>query len=432
MKKYLLLIILLNVKRTSAQHEHHHMAAETNTETPAPMMSHAFSRNLPMSRNGSGTGWLPDSTPVYAYMIHGKKWMYMLHGNVFGRYTKTDLFNTGSRGSSKADVINWFMGMGQRNVGKKGLFRLNVMLSLDNLFGGQGYPLLFQTGESWQGQALVDRQHPHDLFSEVSVAYSYALNKNADVYIYAGYPGEPALGSVAFMHRVSSLYNPDAPLSHHWNDGTHITFGVLTAGVRLGKFKAEVSSFTGREPDENRYNFDRARMDAYSGRLSFNPNPYWSFQLSRGFVKSPEQLHPNENVNRTTASAVWSRPLGNRNFITCTALWGLNQSHDAENAILAEGVLIIRRWAYFTRYEFVQKSAEELALDADRSPYYGTYDIHALTLGLNYDFFQSRKLRMALGLQGSAYHPAASLQKLYGKLPFSGQVFLRIYPPRVM
>ena len=237
--------------RVSGQHDHHRMQSDSTKMEHSqmsgdsismameemPPMSHSFSLNLPMSRNGSGTGWLPDSTPMYGYMIHSKRWMFMMHGNIFIRYNTQDVFNKGLRGDDKFDAVNWFMGMGQRGIGKNGLFRFSAMMSLDGLFGGNGYPLLFQTGESWQGKPLVDRQHPHDLFSELSLGYTHAINNNVDLFIYAGYPGEPALGSVAFMHRVSSLYNPDAPLSHHWNDGTHITFGVLTGGNQIGKIQ---------------------------------------------------------------------------------------------------------------------------------------------------------------------------------------------------
>lgn len=178
-------------------------------------MTHAFSLSLPMSRNGSGTGWLPDASPMYGYMLHSEKWMYMFHGNIVGRYTNQDISNKGSRGDEKVDAPNWFMAMGQRKIGSRGLFRFSSMFSLDPIFGGDGYPLLFQTGETYNGLPLVDRQHPHNLFSELSVAYTHQFTKDIDAFAYFGYPGEPALGPVAFMHRPSSQNNPDSPLGHH-------------------------------------------------------------------------------------------------------------------------------------------------------------------------------------------------------------------------
>ncbi len=444
MKKLIVLILAVGFGTLKAQNDHyqHHQTDTVKTEAAKKdtvdhahhdmsNMSHAFSLNLPMSRNGSGTGWLPDSTPMYGYMIHGKKWMYMIHGNIFARYTGQDIFNAGTRGDEKFDVVSWFMGMGQRRVGKRGLFRFSGMISADNAFGGDGYPLLFQTGESWKGKPLVDRQHPHDLFSELSIAYTHMINKDVDLFVYAGYPGEPALGSVAFMHRVSSLYGPDAPLSHHWNDGTHITFGVVTGGVRLGKFKIDASSFTGREPDENRLDFDEPKFDSYSGRISYNPNAYWSFQASQGFIKSPESVRPNEDVYRTTVSAVYSKPLRRNGFVNVTGLWGMNKSHGNEHALLLEAAYVKNIFSMYGRYEMVQKSIHELDLDEKAYEHDALFNINVLTIGMSLDVIDSKAMRLAFGGQGTVYAPDERLESIYGKNPVSAQVFIRLYPPRM-
>lgn len=393
-------------------------------------MSHSFSLNLPMNRNGSGTGWSPDSSPMYGHMYHSKNWMYMLHYNLFIRYNKQDLTDKGTRGDAMADAPNWLMFMGQRQVGERGLFRFSTMFSLDAVVTGQeGYPLLFQSGESAHGKPLVDRQHPHDLFSELSVAYSYAISKNADVFAYVGYPGEPALGPVAFMHRASALYNPDAPISHHWIDATHITFGVATLGVRVGDFKLEGSSFTGRESDENRYNFDKPRFDSWSGRLSYNPSKNWALQVSHAYIKSPEASHPGENVHRTTASAKYSLPLQKNNWFNATAVWGLNKQHgtDGENAALLEASYRINKFTLFGKYEYVQKSTEELALDETA---YGDalFPVNAFTLGFNYDLLRVSKTWLAVGSHFTFYHEDKKLYSLYGKNPMAFEVYLRIYP----
>lgn len=270
----------MHMKQDSTEHKD--MDHDMENMVEGGMLSHSFSRNLSMNRNGSGTGWLPDNSPMYGYMLHSKKWMYMFHGNIFLRYNNQDVGNKGSRGGSKFDAPNWFMGMGQTRVGSRGLFRFSAMLSLDPLtVGGEGYPLLFQSGETWEGEPLVDRQHPHDLFSELSVGYTHMFSKDADAFVYLGYPGEPAFGPVAFMHRVSSLYSPDAPIGHHWQDATHFTFGVATLGFRYRDFKLEGSSFTGREPDEERYGFDKPRFNSWSTRLSYNPSPEWALQVSK-------------------------------------------------------------------------------------------------------------------------------------------------------
>jgi hypothetical protein len=413
---------------TEGGHDHEAMMQHDHQ---AMTMSHAFSRNLPMTRNGSGTAWLPDNSPMYGYMFHSGKWMYMLHGDVFLRYNKQDLLNKGQRGDSKFDAPNMVMLMGQRAVGKKGLFHFNTMFSLDPLtVGNGGYPLLFQTGESYKGQPLVDRQHPHDVFAELSVSYAHALSPKSDVFVYVGYPGEPALGPAAYVHRPSGFFNPDAPLTHHWVDATHITFGVATLGYRYGNWKIEGSTFTGREPNENRYNFDKPRFDSWSGRLSFNPSEKWALQASHGFIKEPEELHPDEDVNRTTASATYSVRGFGETFTNITALWGMNKraGHGAEHGVLVEGSRSVKRKTIYGRYEWVQKSLEELDLSEAEFGHDAIFPVHALTAGASYDLFTIGQTKIALGGQLSFYDPDRRLSKLYGDNPLAGQVYLRIYP----
>ncbi|HEY9364674.1 MAG TPA: hypothetical protein VIQ00_15540 [Chitinophagaceae bacterium] len=429
-----------------AQHEHH-MPPKDTTKSKMSVkdsimdhqmdhkmemdMNHSFSLNLPMSRNGSGTGWLPDASPMYGYMFHSQKWMYMLHGNLFLRYTNQDFSNKGSRGDDKFDAPNWFMFMGQRPVGKSGLFHFSTMISVDPITeGGGGYPLLFQSGEAYKGQPLVDRQHPHDFFSELSVGYSQALSKKADIFIYAAYPGEPALGPVAFMHRPSSLDNPDAPISHHWIDATHITFGVATLGVRYEDFKLEGSSFTGREPDENRYDFDKPLFDSWSGRLSYNPTQNWALQVSHAFIKGPEALHPGEDIKRTTASAIYSLPLINSGTFNASAVWGVNKikAHDGEHAFLLEGSWRKNKLAIQSRYEWVQKSVEELVLDENIYGHDAVFPVNAFTVGFNYDLLKIGKTHLAGGSQFTFYHASKKLNNLYGKNPMAVEIYLRLYP----
>lgn len=394
-------------------------------------MHSALSKNLPMGRDGSGTSWLPDASPMYGFMFHSGKWMYMVHGNIALRYTNQDMFNKGDRGGHKVDAPNWFMGMAQRPVGKNGLINFHAMLSLDPITEqGYGYPLLFQTGESWHGQPLVDRQHPHDMFAELSANYTYALSKKADVNLYVGYPGEPAIGPVAFMHRPSALADPDAPLSHHWSDATHITFGVATLGFRYDQFKIEGSSFTGREPDENRYDFDKPRFDSWSTRLSYNPSENWAFQVSHAYIKSPEALSPDENVHRTTASATYSLPFGNERTFNATAVWGMNKiaGDHADNSVLIEGDVRMKKLDLYTRFEFVQKTTEELNLNRIIYGDDTIFPVNAITLGTNYDLFKIGQVRFAAGAQLTYYGVASRLQPLYGSGPMGGEVFLRIYP----
>ncbi|GAB2791189.1 hypothetical protein GCM10027275_40170 [Rhabdobacter roseus] len=451
------LCLVVGMPSGYAQHEHHHPtrpdttdhtqhhdhAATVDTATVDTTMAgeytmtHAFSLSLPMTRNGSGTGWQPDATPMYAYMRHGSRWNYMLHASVFLRYTAQNLNNSGRKGAdARVSVPNWVMGMAQRQVGQNGLLTLRGMMSLDRPFdGGAGYPLLYQSGETWRGVPLIDRQHPHDLVSELAVAYTQRLGPKLDLTLYAGYPGEPALGPTAFMHRMSAFNNPDAVLGHHWQDATHITFGVVTAGVRYGKFKAEASRFTGREPDENRYNFDKPRFDSHSYRLLFNPSAAWALQVSRGWIKNPEVLHPDVDVIRTTASVQHSLPLtGEDRWLATSLVWGLNDAgaDHKDNALLLESNLQLNKWAVYGRYEWIQKTAEELFVQEPAGFHHDdVFVVQGLTLGLNRQLGYWAHTLLQLGAQGTFHRQSEALVPFYGANPVSAQVYLRLTPARM-
>jgi hypothetical protein len=440
MKKLFVLGLMCITASLSAQEHHHHTEPDTTRPQPeevsAPqdhsmLMSHAYSLNLPMNRNGSGTGWQPDNTPMYMYMRGNARSNFMIHGNVVLRYNKQDIFNKGNRGGNKVDAPNWFMGMYNRRVGSRGLLNATAMISFDPLtVGKSGYPLLFQSGETYNGERLVDRQHPHDLISGLSVGYTHMLSPDADISLYAGYPGEPALGPVAFMHRISALNNPDAPLGHHWQDASHIVFGVGTLGLRYKKFKLEASAFTGREPDEERYNFDDARFDSYSYRLSFNPTEQWSMQFSQGYLNEPEIVEPGVDQVRTTASLMRSTSLRTMNW-SQSLIWGMNDKtghSQKEYSILYETNLQFQRQALYLRYEFIKKSAEELNI----AGFHGDelFRIQALTLGYNRNISPAAPVDILLGMQTTLNFPGERLQPIYGSLPLAGQVYVMIRPRR--
>src|SRR3569623_384843 len=176
-----------------------------------------------------------------------------------------------------------------------GKFTLNTMMSLDPAMKHDGYPLLFATGEEAYGQPLVDRQHPHDLFMELSGRLDLDVAHGTTAFVYGGPVAEPALGPSAFMHRASARFNPEAPITHHWFDSTHITYGDVTAGIAAPKWQLEASAFRGREPDEFRWNIESPKLDSWSVRASFAPSPAWLLQASYGHIHSPEAAHPDEN-----------------------------------------------------------------------------------------------------------------------------------------
>ena len=380
----------------------------------------------PMSREGSGTSWLPDSSPMYAKMFMFDDNMLMLHGAIFPRYTNVST----RRGDDRIDAPNWVMAMYSHPLGDSAQFGARLMMSLDPLTeGGRGYPLLFQSGESWNGEPLHDRQHPHDLFDELSFSLSQKFEHDFSGYIYFGYPGEPALGPPTFMHRPSAMDDPDAPLGHHWQDSTHVTFGVATAGLVWRNVKIEGSIFTGREPDEDRYNFDQPEFDSYSGRLSWNPTANLALQVSYGYIKSPEALEPDLKRHRTTASAIYNLPLGHDSNWANSFVWG--QNHDTDEgktqSFLVESDYQRGRNSVYLRWERVEKSGHELVLKPpDES---GIFPVSGYTIGYVRDLSHGNGIDIGLGTQFTVNGRPDSLDRYYGDdLGYAFQFFLRIRP----
>jgi hypothetical protein len=426
---------MAHASHAAGEHDHEHppshdsgAASEHEHERMQMAMEMNSSVNLadPMSREGSGTSWLPDSSPMYARMFMFGDNMLMLHGAIFPRYTNVST----QRGDDRIDAPNWFMGMFSRPLWNDAQFGSRLMMSLDPLTEqGRGYPLLFQTGESWNGQPLHDRQHPHDLFDELSFSLSQKFEHDFSTYIYFGYPGEPALGPPTFMHRPSAMDDPDAPIGHHWQDSTHITFGVATGGLQWRDLKIEGSIFTGREPDEDRYDFDRPRFDSYSGRLSWNPTRNLALQVSYGYIKSPEELDPNTNVHRTTASAIYNLPLGPDTNWSNSFVWGQNNAtkEGKTQSFLIESNYQRGRDTVYFRWEHVEKSGHELVLNEAA----GTriFPVAGYTLGYVRDLSHGNGLDVGLGTQFTINNRPNTLDRYYGNdLGYAFQFFLRIRP----
>jgi hypothetical protein len=262
----------------------------------------------------------------------GQGWQFMQDGIVFAEFNHQG----GRRGGNEFVVPNWWMGMATRST-SHGRLTFTSMLSLDPAtVGKDGYREIFQAGEALNGRLLIDRQHPHDLFMQLAAVWRTPVNDSTGFTLAGGPVGEPALGPVAFMHRASAADNPTAPLSHHTFDSTHIAFDVVTAAVDHGPFVIEASVFNGREPDENRWDFDFGRLDSFSGRIWYRPNDEWELQASSGRLVAPEQLEPG-NIVRSTASVSWTRKNGAA-ISSVTAGYGRNDTdHGARNAFFIEG-----------------------------------------------------------------------------------------------
>ena len=392
-----------------------------------------------MERMGSGTTWIPDAVSLPSRRRMLGDWMLMAHGFVFAQYDK----QSGERGDDQFGSLNWGMLMATHDFAG-GRFQARTMLSLDPLtVTNRGYPLLLQTGETYKGQPLHDRQHPHDFWMELGALYQREINKGLAWSIYAAPSGEPALGPVAFMHRPSAMDNPAAPLGHHWQDATHVTFGVLTGGIYSRKWQLESSVFNSRDPDENRWDFDPIRLDSYSGRLTVNPDAHWSMMGGYGYLKSHDALAPDESLHRKTASVLHGARVGAEGQWASALIWGANK-HNTEtrwsNAFLVESEAILDRHnTFFGRSELVDKGADDLVVDNPVVTRNGTvlpgfpasrrFNVGALQLGYIREVARTHWATIGLGTAGTLNFVPAALEPYYGsRNPTGVFVFLRMRP----
>jgi hypothetical protein len=381
----------------------------------------AMGLQLPSPHQGSGTAWQPASVTGYEWMWMRGGWELMAHGTIFVNYNQQG----GPRGAGKAESVNWGMLMQQHKLGS-GTILFEQMFSAESLTSPHpGFPELLQTGETYHGQPLIDHQHPHNVFAELSALYTLPLTEKVSWELYGGPSAEPALGPVTYIHRASASELPMAPLGHHLQDSTHTSFGVVTTGFIIDRVKLEASAFNGREPNEQRWSIQLAALDSWSGRASIAPTTNWVAQYSIGRLEHPEALEPGSQW-RQTASIEYYRPMTNGSWAT-TFVWGRVHkifTGTNLNSYLLESTLNFAKRNYaFTRLELVDK--DELFPDAAIHP---TYRIGAYTFGADRDLVHNRTWQLGLGADVTFYSKPTALDAAYGTNPISFQIFLRMRP----
>ena len=395
------------------------------------------------AREASGTAWLPENTPMFGVMRTWGPWTAMLHGNLFAQviYEPGEIHRTGGFSETQGSSVNWGMLMVRRPLGS-GRLGFRGMLSLEPLtVPGCGYLNLLASGEVCDGDTIHDRQHPHDFMMEIAAEYERPLGQSVRWQLYAGLAGEPALGPVAFPHRLSAIANPIAPVAHHWLDSTHITYGVITTGLFTDKWKAEASVFNGREPDEHRWDLDLGALDSFSGRLTFAPTPQWALQVSGGRLEESEEgigEHPERtDVKRATASATYHQVSAERTWAT-TLAWGFNSEQEREptgiftaktNALMLESTLMlgdVHTW--FARGEIAEKPAHDL--HAHEFPE-SIFTVGKVQLGYARSFKAWKSIVPSLGGAFSLNVVPEELDVQYdGRVRPGFAVFLRLGPAR--
>ena len=366
--------------------------------------------------SGSGTSRLPGREG----MMHGVHlmsgdWMFMVHGQASLQYTD----HKGPSGDSQTYITSMAMVSADRTT-DWGRIRFSAMTSLEPAMDPKGYPNLFATGETAGGVPLVNRQHPHDLFMELSGRVDVNAGSGS-VYLYGGPVGEPALGPSAFMHRSSASNNPEPPITHHWFDSTHITYGVVTLGYSAPKWQIEASAFRGREPDEARWNIETPKLDSWSVRATLNPSPAWSLQASYGHLTEPEAIHPGDDEDRFTASAHYA----DGNGLSAMAAFSSKSTHgETFTAWLGEANWDIDpRNSLFGRVENVNNS--ELFPDPLNPLHDQPFRVTKLQAGYA-RHVPLGAFDLSFGGSANVYAKPAALDAAYGDNPWGYTVFMRL------
>lgn len=376
----------------------------------------------------SGTSMNPAGWPMPMATLPFGSWNTMFMGQAF----LVDTQQSGPRGGDKLYSTNWLMVNAEHRAGAKGAFQASLMLGLEPAtITDRRYPLLFQTGETAYGVPLADAQHPHNFVMAAALEYSYSLSENAMLEFYVAPVGDPALGPTAYPHRASAMELPQATLSHHLQDSSHISDDVVTAGIAYRKIKLEASGFHGGEPGENRWIIQAGPIDSWSARLWFFPTKYWAAQISAGRLAKPEVLEPGDQI-RTTASVEYSKPMAGSSW-SSSLIWG--RAHYTAtgrnlNSYLVESVLPVTTKNFITgRIELVDKDElfnADPELEASIDTRDGsTFRVGAYTAGYTRDVGVFAGIETGIGANIEAYSLPAAIKPNYGDHPLGGNIYIR-------
>jgi hypothetical protein len=410
------------IDHATMDHSHGLETAKVGPEPEGPAMDHAAMGNMetPGPTEGSGTARLPQAEGMMpgVHLGLGGGWTGMAHGYLWGIFTDQG----GPRGGDKVYVQSMAMLMAEKDFGRARL-QLKSMFSAEPLMGDRGYPNLFATGETANSLPLVDRQHPHDLFMELAARVDVDVAEGTTAFVYGGPVGEPALGPSAFMHRASARLNPEAPISHHWFDSTHITYGVVTAGLAGRAWQIEASAFRGQEPDEDRWDIEEPQLDSWSVRATFNPSPNWALQVSHGEIDEPEPTHPGIDEARTTASVNYASGHG---FAAMAAFSAKDRRPGPTlTAWLAEANWdVADRHTLFGRIENVEN--DELFAAIPASPLqHAALRVTKLQVGYAYTV-PLGPFGLSLGGSAAAFLKPEALDPFYGGHPMGYTLFAKL------
>jgi len=277
------------------------------------------------------------------------------------------------------------------------------------------------------GKRLMPAHSSPRRMPQLSASYHFELDSQSSLFGYVGEPGEPALGPpVSYMRRFSGFDSPDPSLSSHWLDATHDSERVLTLGYEWQRVKVEGSAFAAHKDDEPRYaDNDLLEFNSTSGRLSFNPWPNWSFQMSKGRLGGLDQLEPDADIRRTTISATYNHRFRRSDWQT-TLAWGRNARKDQEPVMgyLLESTLRFNgTHAIFGRLE--QVGSDELPRE-NEALQRRMFKMSRITVGYFHHVRAAVGPGFDVGGFASRHLVPSSMTPIYGNDPTSYMMFVRL------
>ncbi len=385
----------------------------------APLSAQSVHDHAPLPADAN-----PDPMATMDEMPAMPHWMTMLHGYAFLDANRQG----GPSGGREFESQNHLMAMAVRGWGGGKLSLLGTFSLEPATIPPEGSRQLFQRGETYEGVLLVDRQHPHDLFVQLGASWEKETDEAGRARFYVAPVGEPALGPVAYPHRLSASENPSAPLAHHNQDSTHIASDVVTAGWKYTIFEVEGSAFHGREPDENRWDIEQGSLDSYAGRLWIRPTPELSLQVSSGHLEHPEKIEEG-NQTRSTASIGWQSAFPN-GFLAATLIAGRNLTPSGPEW----GNTLEWTWKFaganfvYGRVESVDRDLYELTNKRQRPDDVAPQRtaVRAATLGFTRDVPLVSEAETGVGLDATVYRFTQRLDDVYGSHPVSIHGFFRV------
>jgi hypothetical protein len=346
------------------------------------------------------------------------------------------------RGDRQFALLDWETFGVERRIGD-GRVTLGAMTTLSRFInGGRGTPQLLQTGGTYRHAWVHDRMHASPAIMHLGASY-FRDGLFVDVLAV----GAPRLGPLNYLHRASGNSDPFAPIGHHWQDATHQSFGVVSAGLKIGPAWLSGSAFNAREGDETQpiVDFRGARLDSYAAHLGISNQTWWRLEAWTGFLNEPHRLDPTTRMHRMGASVEAIGP-GFRGVDrwTTTAIWGTNvhhhdagghailhaepgasPHHESRSALLESTLDIYKKGTVFARAELVEKNGEELGfLGGDLTT---LYPVQSLVLGGTREltFSVRRDWILSAGARVSLNFVPEELRATYGtRRPIGMALFL--------